>query len=85
MAFASFASNLVPGDTNGKPDVFVYNRHTGTTRCLSLGLDGSPGGAVYDRPAIGYDGQEVAFISRGRLVREDLNHSFDAFVAQLSP
>jgi hypothetical protein len=29
VAFISDASNLVPGDTNGKPDGFVYNTHTG--------------------------------------------------------
>jgi hypothetical protein len=28
-AFHSFASNLVPGDTNGVPDVFVYSRPPG--------------------------------------------------------
>jgi hypothetical protein len=34
VAFESFADNLVPGDTNGSPDVFVHNRVTGrTTPC----------------------------------------------------
>jgi archaellum component FlaF (FlaF/FlaG flagellin family) len=31
VAFESFASNLVPGDTNGTYDVFVHDRFTGVT------------------------------------------------------
>src|SRR2546426_3324673 len=31
VAFASYASNLVPGDTNGWGDVFVHDRQTGVT------------------------------------------------------
>jgi hypothetical protein len=31
VAFWSDASNLVPGDTNGRPDVFVHDRATGET------------------------------------------------------
>src|SRR5437879_5881268 len=29
VAFASRATNLVPGDTNSRADVFVHNRQTG--------------------------------------------------------
>ncbi len=32
VAFASFASNLVEGDTNDAPDVFLHDRATGTTK-----------------------------------------------------
>src|SRR5437016_9238958 len=31
VAFVSFATNLVAGDTNGATDVFVHDRQTGTT------------------------------------------------------
>ncbi len=35
VAFYSFASNLVGGDTNGVDDIFVHDQQTGTTtRCL---------------------------------------------------
>ena len=37
VAFYSFASNLVPDDTNGVADVFVHDRRTGTTRRVSVG------------------------------------------------
>ena len=35
VAFSSNASNLVANDTNGKPDVFVRDLVTGTTRLVS--------------------------------------------------
>jgi Tol biopolymer transport system component len=40
VLFASTAANLVPGDRNGQPDVFVRNVARGTTRRVDLG----PGG-----------------------------------------
>ena len=36
VAFSSDASNLVPGDTNDSPDVFVRDRKLGTTRRVSV-------------------------------------------------
>jgi hypothetical protein len=41
VVFVSAASNLVPNDTNGKPDVFVRDRSTGTTTRVSVTTDGS--------------------------------------------
>lgn len=37
VAFSSRASNLVAGDTNDNPDVFVRDRVTGTTALVSVG------------------------------------------------
>jgi hypothetical protein len=37
VAFESDASNLVAGDTNGRMDVFVRDRQSGTTERVSLG------------------------------------------------
>ena len=50
VAFASDATNLVPGDTNGSIDVFVRDRQTGTTRRVSLGPGGVQGDGVSYRP-----------------------------------
>ena len=41
VAFAAFATNLVPGDTNGTLDVFVRDRLTGTTERASVASDGT--------------------------------------------
>ncbi len=63
VVFASAAANLVPGDTNGVPDVFVHDFATGTTERISVSdgggqADGASGGA-----AICDDGGRVAFWS----------------------
>ena len=58
VVFASFASNLVPGDTNGFGDVFVRDRATATTESIS-----ADGGG--DDPGISPDGNFVAFETRG--------------------
>lgn len=63
VAFQSFASNLVPGDTNGLTDVFVRDRRTGTTDRVSLT---GAGGELSDHSgsgAISADGQYVAFVT----------------------
>jgi hypothetical protein len=44
IAFASYATNIVPGDTNGKADVFVADRSTGVITRVSVG----PGGLQAD-------------------------------------
>jgi Tol biopolymer transport system component len=35
VAFDSYATNLVTGDINGKEDIFVRDRQTGTTTLVS--------------------------------------------------
>ena len=44
IAFTSFASNLVPNDTNGRQDVFVWDRIAGTyAKAPDVGADRVPG------------------------------------------
>jgi hypothetical protein len=43
VAFASKASNLVSGDTNGAMDVFLRDRNTGQVELISRGIGGVPG------------------------------------------
>ena len=43
VAFTSFANNLVPGDTNFWPDVFLRDRASGTTEIVSLSTGGGQG------------------------------------------
>ena len=43
VAFSSAASNLVPGDTNGVDDIFVYDRQTDTIERVSVASDGTQG------------------------------------------
>jgi Tol biopolymer transport system component len=82
VAFASQASNLVTGDTNGTLDAFVRDRWTGTTTRVSVGPHGAQadGGASSD-PALSARGRFVAFSSdASNLVPGDTNGTGDVFV-----
>jgi Tol biopolymer transport system component len=80
IVFWSFASNLVPGDTNNDMDVFVRDRQTGTTTRVSLASDGSQGNRYSVQPAISPDGRYVTFYSAAtNLVPGDTNDSVDVF------
>src|SRR5919109_597209 len=46
IAFASLASNLVPGDTNAVDDAFAHDRQTGTTQRVSVGKNKTQGNAA---------------------------------------
>ncbi len=79
VAFSSFASNLVNGDTNGAEDIFLHDRQTGATTRLSLDSSGVQGSG--DHPSISADGRYVAFKSAAsNLVSGDTNDSWDIFL-----
>jgi Tol biopolymer transport system component len=60
VSFGSLASNLVPGDANGVPDIFVHDRSTGVTELVSTQV--VPGGL---RPSdLSADGRYVAYPSQ---------------------
>ena len=82
VAFSSHASNLVPGDTNANPDVFVRDRMLGTTERVSVSSTGEQGrGGRSDFAAISADGRYVAFASyASNLVAGDTNRTEDVFV-----
>lgn len=84
IAFVSAADNLVAGDTNHRPDIFVHDRTTHTTRLVSFGQNGKPANEASAAAAISGDGRFVAFQSNAtNLVRGDRNRSTDVFVADL--
>jgi hypothetical protein len=41
VAFISDANNLVSGDFNEVPDIFVHDRETGTTTRVNVAADGT--------------------------------------------
>ncbi len=84
VAFISGAGNLVPGDTNDLPDVFVRDLSYGTTNRVSMSTAGlQADGASFD-VAISADGRYVAYDSMaGNLVAGDSNLSTDVFVRDL--
>src|ERR671934_34880 len=63
VAFVSDASNLVPGDTNGKPDAFVY--YLNSKRIVRVSTDAhgrQSNGSTYEVSVDG-DCERVAFVS----------------------
>ena len=86
VAFRSFATNMVLGDTNGVADIFLYDRQTGKTSRVSVDSNGAQ--ANGDSPSyyssdfgISEDGKYIAFSSDAtNLVVGDTNLHTDIFV-----
>jgi Tol biopolymer transport system component len=64
IAFQSYATNLVAGDTNGQGDVFVRDLQTGTTTRVSINSSGVEANGWSNSPSISGDGRYVLFLSR---------------------
>jgi Tol biopolymer transport system component len=82
VAFLSDSTNLVANDRNGRTDVFVHDRATGVTTCVSVDSAGNAGdGDARFAPALSADGQVVAFTSAADdLAPNDGNGALDVFV-----
>ena len=84
VAFSSAADNLVPGDTNGRADVFVREVGAATTTRVSV----LPGGgeiatsASVD-PAISRDGNRVAFVTGAAIDPQDGNGDGDVYLRDI--
>ena len=81
VAFSSDATNLVPGDTNGRGDVFVRDLPGRVTqRVIGNQPAVQPDGASFT-PSLSADGRYVSFTSQAtNLVTGDTNATGDVFV-----
>lgn len=80
VAFGSDATNLVPGDTISKRDIFVKDARFGTIERLSTDKAGVEGNEKSLYPAISGDGRHVVFESQAsNLVTGDTNGYADIF------
>jgi Tol biopolymer transport system component len=81
VAFTSSSSNLVSGDTNGKPDAFVRDLQSNVTERVSVSGSGAQGNFESAASAISAGGRYVVFDSNAfNLVRGDFNDQRDVFV-----
>ncbi len=81
VSFASAASSLVSGDTNGVEDVFVYDRQASAIERVSVNDSGQEGNGASSRPWLSADGRFVAYESEAsNLVAGDGNGVYDIFV-----
>lgn len=82
VVFHSSATNLVPNDNNGRTDIFLHDRDTGTTERINLDSNGqevSDGDSRY--PAISADGRMIVYRSSSQsLVPGISNGEINVFV-----
>jgi Tol biopolymer transport system component len=90
ITFESFASNLVPQDSNGRRDLFARNLSTSTTTLVSARADGQDSAndesssPAWGRPAFDPQGGRLAFVSiASDLGSTDTNSSADVYLATL--
>jgi Tol biopolymer transport system component len=85
LAFLSSASNLVAGDTNNAPDVFVRGLLQRNLSRVSVSSSGEQGNGGSGEVAMSGDGKQVAFSSvASNLVTGDTNNVSDVFVHDLT-
>ncbi|RLD04087.1 MAG: hypothetical protein DRI32_06335, partial [Chloroflexi bacterium] len=78
IVFRSLATNLVANDMNGRPDIFLHDSLSGSTKRISIASDGTEGNAASAAPSISSDGCIVAFHSlASTLVAVDANGGMD--------
>jgi VCBS repeat-containing protein len=81
LAFASFANNLVLGDTNGKIDIFIKDLVTGAVTRESIGAQGAQANGSSFAPAFSPDGTKLLFTSAAsNLAPGDTNNHEDIFI-----
>lgn len=86
VAFTSYATNLVPLDTNGWWDIFLHDRLTGETTRASVTTGGLEVASPNAFPALSADGRRVAFASlASSLVLGDTNSTWDIFLRDRGP
>ena len=85
VVFESTATNLIAGDTNGKPDIFRFDRVTGDTVRVSIATSGHQASGVSFNPVISDDGNLIAFMSDAfDLIDDDANGAIDVFVRDVA-
>jgi Tol biopolymer transport system component len=86
VAFVSYADNLVPDDTNGDYDIFLYDVEMGITSRVSVSTAGTegtgpPGSTASYYPDISADGRFVAWEGEPvNFVPDDTNDADDIFL-----
>ncbi len=81
VVFESDATNLIGGDTNGRRDIFVFDRHTATVRRVSVSSANAQANRDSAMPVLSADGRYVVFESLAtNLVESDTNNATDIFL-----
>jgi Tol biopolymer transport system component len=80
VTYRSYATDIVAGDTNPAPKIYLFDRLTGQNAILSPAQNSATPTPWVNAPVISGGGENVAFLSIGSdLVSGDLNRFPDAF------
>lgn len=81
VTFQTEGANLVPDDTNGFPDIYLFDRFTGHNERISVSTTGDQGDDQSTLGFISADGRYVAFVTdTDNLVPNDTNRGNDILV-----
>lgn len=84
VAYRSYATDIVAGDTNPAPKIFLYNRLTGANSILCAAQHNPEPSPWISGPVISAGAENVAFVSVGSdLVANDFNRVSDAFAVRV--
>ncbi len=82
VVFATAAGNLLPEDTNGLDDIYLYDRQDDILELISVKYDGSPiDGSYTHSPSVSADGRYVVYGSAANdIVSGDNDFMSDIFI-----
>ncbi len=83
VSFVSLSPDVVAGDTNGQPDVFVRDRLAGTTTRVSVRPRGGQSPQASGEARISADGGVVVFTTAAALVPADTHREPDVYARDL--
>ncbi len=84
IVFTSLSDDLVPNDSNGNRDVFVYDTQASTNALVSIGMNGNSAAGLSSSPVMSANGRFVLFISTAtNLVANDTNGAADIYLRDL--
>ena len=85
VVFLSSADDLIAGDTNNLPDLFLWDASTGIRRISERNNGTQADDVPYDRPYMSADGEYIVFAhAADNLVAGDNNGRIDLFLYQVS-
>jgi hypothetical protein len=88
LVFTSFADNLVAGDTNGFPDIFLRDLSCATTVRVSVASNGTEANNQSFAPALSSVTSGTLFVAYAsdatNLVADDINQTRDIFVTAIN-
>jgi hypothetical protein len=84
VCYRSFATNLVAGDVNSMPKIFLYDQLSGTNAIVSVSQTNSSTLPWISGPVISSGAENVAFLNvSSDVVSNDLNRVTDAFAVRV--